>query len=53
MKPKNGWWLDGRTDLKWWQHRHPDPAMQRLGAIMMGVGLAQMVMGLAMILGAR
>ena len=50
LKPQEGWWLDGRTDLKWWQHRHPDPRIRNVGALMMGFGLAQMVFGLAVLL---
>lgn len=43
-------WLDGRDDLRWYQHRHPDPTMRMIGLGMMAGGLVNMVMAVLMLL---
>lgn len=43
------WWLDGRDDLRWWQHRHPDPRIRGAGLALMFVGAVQIAVGLALI----
>ncbi len=42
-------WLDGRDDLHFWQHRHPDPTMRRIGVLMMCVGALEAFIGILVV----
>jgi hypothetical protein len=45
-------WLDGRDDLRWWQHRHPEPSLRHAGLALMVVGVLHVLIGVATLLGA-
>jgi hypothetical protein len=37
-------------DHRWWQHRHPDPKVRRIGIALMVVGVIQSALGLSVVL---
>jgi len=50
QKVNGTWFLDGRQDLRWWQHRHPDPRIQTLGKFVMAFGAFTVAIGLLEVL---